>query len=492
MEAGENPGGFGACRSILKDTGFLPTKQNGSIPVPLHEVPVPGSGKSAKEDKAGSFLKGLLQVGNAESAGKGNAESSKPTPTRISYDPNALMEIGKNSASWKRPDFLDPDYDFVSKHDPHPRWDPERWHSSTKAAHMRNRKENHAAKENGTGKPDGMGAGKGTSGAEQNWRKKDKRASLVMDDEVEQKADEGEFRLGPQRRSYKEGCKPQNTKNDSGAGNAGRETSGNAGGGGTWREQRKNQRDNWRRGGPGDEDDKFREFRKDDSGDQRDGRGRGNRFQREYDSGRNSRHDKYSRHGGYGRNDNEDAEPEWMNDGPASHLDFMELGGFEDDHRGKQNHAQNRPDSPELVAFDPAAFGGSEEADGGLGDALEGGVGGGDDALEADIDGLLGSIGNDILDGDDDDAMLDQSQGANQSRFTKFFESSKPDSPKKPSPPISGNIQRLDPNVWPSADQMMPPANRHVRPGMHCSSASYFDENLSDTVYAPFQYVLPE
>ena len=490
---------FGACRSILKDAGFL-KQQNGAESKNLS-----GGGQPKEESKPeskgamnlmgsmGMNLKSLLMVAPDAPINVKNASSV------TSYDYNALMEIGKNAASRQRPMYLEPEYDFISKNDPHPRWDPERWHAGTKAQHMKSRKDS-MVKENGapaTAGPKGTLDALIKGGQDGNWRKKDKRSSLVIDEGEanEPKPDtEGEFRLGPQRRSYKEGCKPQNTR-DEPLKRDSQPSSGRTETGTGWREQRK-QRDNdrgWRRGG--DDEDKFRDFRNDDSRNNDDGRRSGNRgFTNDrFDSGSRTNHgnnNRYNDRGRYGRHHHEEDEPEWMNEGPASHLDFMELGGFDDDHRGdgsvmdrrkekaerqqqQQQQEQNRPrnsDSPELVAFDVSAFGGSDEptkdSDGLLGGTLESGGGDGLDSELTDINGLLGSIGHDILDGDDDD--LD---GGN-SRFTKFFNTiEKPDSPKKESPPMP-NLQRMDPSaIWNGSDPMMqPPMHRQMRQGNYLSS----------------------
>ena len=456
--AADNPATFGAARSILKDAGFL--KQQNGAPNPNPEKPG-NPGKDEKESKGEMSvnLKALLMLGKESSAGK---------RTVIAYDYNALLEIGKNSASRQRPTYLEPEYDFISKNDPHPRWDPERWHAGTKAQHMKSRKDS-MIKENGTGsqKPEM----KGTDGS---WRKKDKRSSLVMDEaENDAKADEGEFRLGPQRRSYKEGCKPQNTR-DSEPFKKDSQTRESSQGGGGWREQRKQRddRDGWRSRGGDDGDDKFRDFRNDDGGGGG-GRRDDSRRSRFYDGNRSDRHDRYNRHDRYHRRDVVEDEPEWMNGGPTSQFDFMELGGFDDDHRDKRNeqNRQRNSDSPVLEAFDPSTFGVAADNDAGKGKSDDGLLGSalepaGPDGLDGeltDINGLLGSLGNDILD-DDDDGDAD---GGN-SRFSKFFQTEKPVSPKKgsPPPPPMGNINRLDPSVWAQSERMMAaPIHRQIRPG---------------------------
>ena len=302
-------------------------------------------------------LKALLMVGpdkTGTAAGDSGQPRKKPV---ISYDFNALMEIGKNQASRKRPEHLDSEYDFINKNDTHPRWDPERWHAGTKAQHMKNRKDSLQKDQNG--KDFGKELGKG--GTDGSWRKKDKRGT-AMDDEIESRHDDGEsqFRLGPKRSSYKEGCKPGVPQERD---NSGFKKDG-------WRENRKNDR-GWRRN-EGD-DDKFRDFRgKDDDG-------RRSRFNRhEYDrDGRNSRHDR-NRGGFYDRNQHEEAEPEWMTGGAETQFDFMELGGFDDDNRGQKSGDPQRPPNPEspvLEAFDPSTFGMPSETGGGLEDGLETGLG---------------------------------------------------------------------------------------------------------------------
>ena len=66
---------------------------------------------------AGADLRAMLMVGNNNSNGGGgktrggNRGRAKKAQSRISYDKDALMAIGKNAASQKRPEFLDPEYD---------------------------------------------------------------------------------------------------------------------------------------------------------------------------------------------------------------------------------------------------------------------------------------------------------------------------------------------------------------------------------------------
>jgi hypothetical protein len=384
----------------------------------------------------GNMLKGLLMVGGKTPANGPEVNLLEVKAKKTTYDKNSLLEIGKNAASRKRPDYLDLEYDFVSKNDPVPRWDPERWHAGTKQQHMKNRKDS-LAKETSlkAGKLEEKPVLDGPS-----WRKnKDKRASLVMDDEAgvggDEKGDE-EFRLGPHRRSYKEGCKPQNTRGESAKNNP-NEPLGQSGG---WREQRKNTGN--RDGNSGwrgrDDEDKFRDFRKDGGEDRNTGFRNNNQngFQNNRNmGGHNRQNDRYggSRNDRYNR-EMDEAAPEWMDGGPTSALDFMELGGFDDDHRGKPASVPSRPaksDSPELVAFDPSTFGGSEvKADFTLGDTLGGLVDGPNDDELADINGiaLLGNIGRDIM---DPGAESPPPDNGGMSGFSKFFA----DTPKEPIPP---------------------------------------------------------
>ena len=148
---------------------------------------------------AGADLRAMLMVGNNNSnsgggGGKtrgGNRGRAKKAQSRISYDKDALMSIGKNAASQKRPEFLDPEYDSKPSQQalsmgasPTPRWDPEKWHSNTKPKRASNPSQ--------TQSPLTLLAS-GQNKENNDWRKEEN--------------EQPEQRLGPQRRSFAGGKK---------------------------------------------------------------------------------------------------------------------------------------------------------------------------------------------------------------------------------------------------------------------------------------------
>lgn len=149
-------------------------------------------GSASVKLNAGADLRALLMVGSNKTRG-GNRARTKKSQNRISYDKDVLIAIGKNAASQKRPEFLDPEYDTKPSQsalamgaNPQPRWDPEKWHSNTKPKRQSNTSE----------KPSPLAILTGNGNKENSdWRKE------------EQQENQPEQRLGPQRRSFAGGKK---------------------------------------------------------------------------------------------------------------------------------------------------------------------------------------------------------------------------------------------------------------------------------------------
>lgn len=373
-------------------------------------------------------------------------DDSKPKkPRAIAYDRHSLVEIGKNTASQTRPEFLESEYDNISRLDGTARWDPERWHAGTKAQHLKARKDA-AAKERSVIAP--LPAGQDSS-----WRKaKSEKRGLAMDEEAENGKNDETFgaaptRLGPMRRSYKEGCKPQNTREEPIKEQPPLPNS--------WRDSRKS--DGWRRNERGD-DDKFSDFRKDD----RENNYRDRSAQNNYRDRNNYRGggggNRYGR-GRYGRDSPDEAEPEWMNADDGNDITFLPLEGLPGDNRGKEDAMgggqgpQGGRDSPELVAFDENAFMGTTDdgpGGGALGGLEDGDLGG---ALEDDRD-MAGLIKSSFMDIMKDDAEDSGGMGAH-SKFSSFFDVG-PGQELKPSP-----IHQLQPKPQGVAPSM-PPMSQHM------------------------------
>ena len=230
--------------------------------------------------------------------------------------------------------------------------------------------------------------------------------------------------------SYKEGCKPENTRDEGPKGDASL--------GPSWRDSRK--KEPWRRGGQ-DDNDKFSDFRNDGNNGPGGGSNKyGNRDNRDNRYGNNGPNNRFgnsnrggnNRYGRYGR-DSPDEEPEWMNPDDANEITFMSLEGLPGDMRGKI--AENRPnknrDSPELVAFDENAFmGTTDDGDGNIGGVLGAALGELDDgdelggALEDDpkMDGLIKSSFMDIMKDDDNDSVGAAAPKSSASKFSAFFD----------------------------------------------------------------------
>ena len=225
--------------------------------------------------------------------------------------------------------------------------------------------------------------------------------------------------------SYKEGCKPENTRDEGPKGDASL--------GPSWRDSRK--KEPWRRGGQ-DDTDKFSDFRNDgNNGPGGGGGGKygnnnryGNSNSNRYGNGNNRGNN--NRYGRYGR-DSPDEEPEWMNPDDANEITFMPLEGLPGDMRGKENRNKNR-DSPELVAFDENAFmGTTDDGDDNIGGVLGAALGELEDgdklggALEDDpqMDGLIKSSFMDIMKEDDNgDGTSAQAPKSSASKFSAFFD----------------------------------------------------------------------
>ena len=114
------------------------------------------------------------------------------------------MAIGKNAASQKRPEFLDPEYDAKPSQqalalgaNPHPRWDPEKWHSNTKPK-----------RSNPAQSASPLTLLQQASGQQQQQQQQQQAAKVEANKENgdngwrKEEQDQPEQRLGPQRRSF--------------------------------------------------------------------------------------------------------------------------------------------------------------------------------------------------------------------------------------------------------------------------------------------------
>lgn len=457
--------------------------------MPIEKLNENGGGAGGAK-QASSDLRALLMVGGATKGGslaRGGPPSGgggRPHSHRhqkrplLAYDREILLAIEKNSASRTRPEFLDPEYD--TSHTP-PRWDPDRWHAGTKPKSRSNKNEGPGQKT--VGDQSGGGLGGLTGRKDDNWRKaKEKRPTGSVPDDEFDRNDQEEVRLGPMRRSYKEGCKPGNTpqeeppslrpKRGTGNGpdsdrrrNGGMETSGEK-----WRpSSRREQQD----------DDKFRDFRSDP----KPGYQRYNASDKFGGSSNNNRgYNRGNHHGRYHDNDYEEEEPEWMTEGADTMYDVLNLDDCRLPEHAKalesstpssapDNRGGGRSASPELVAFDMGNFGKSGGGLGGLEDELGGGLednasprhpgaGGLQDFNSKELDDLLDQV--DI--GDEVDLLADpfkqdsdEDTRDGESRFISFINKQEPN--LHPHPPTNQSA-RLS-NIWdrapPSLQQMVPP-----------------------------------
>ena len=424
-------------------------------------------GSASVKLNAGADLRALLMVGSSNN-GKtrgGNRGRAKKSQNRISYDKDVLIAIGKNAASQKRPEFLDPEYDTKPSQsalamgaNPQPRWDPEKWHSNTKPKRQSNTSE----------KPSPLAILTGNGNKENSdWRK-----------EEQQQENQPEQRLGPQRRSFAGGkkfrteqkltiylgCKPaaRTTSNEPSEIILGPKRGGNSNQAEketrAWRPSHRREND----------DDKFKDFRSEKPGHQR--YSAAEKFGGNYRQNRRNNWKNHSPH------HSDDEVPEWMTDGPDTINEVLNL----DDCRLPKDQRKNRPeqsDSPELVAFDPSTWGQPGAAGGGLEDEL----GGLEDDLPKDAPGLEGFHSkelDDLLDQIDSDDGGDVGVSRFQSMFNKPQAPSAIDALQQPRSELGARVldQRraeidpgrrlVDPSVWggPAQQQQPPPPPPTHRP----------------------------